>query len=237
MGKLEILLDRRILAVGYPEDVLRVISKELSVARANVTLHAAATFEEAYLYLLYRYTYDLVFLDIESVLRAFDLLQIIRNVGIPTVMLTARAFTPEDLRKSLEMGATTYLPSDTVGSLIPVLEDVLELNHQKEAMGEYWMEFETRPAFCEAALLSDTAISRSWEIYAQRVLESQSKKRFSAKQMSWPNKQLREANNDNSEWHQRTGGGRQETRHLAGRGLRSSVGIPGQWGTAQAIPG
>jgi len=225
MGKLEILLDRHILVVGYPEDVLRVISKELSVARANVTLHAAATFEEAYLYLRYRYTYDLVFLDIESVLRAFDLLQIVHNVGIPTVMLTARAFTQEDLRKSLEMGATTYLPSDTVDSLIPVLEDVLELNHQKEAMGEFWMEFEKKPVSYGAVPLSDTAIGRRRQIYAQQALESQSK-RFPAKQMSWPNKRLREANYDNSEWHQRTGEGRQETTHLVGRGLRSSVGIP-----------
>ena len=81
---------------------LTSLKKKLSES-ANVTLHRATTFEKAQQYLV-SYTYDLVILDIMGV-RGFDLLQIADNAGFPTVMLTAHAFTPEALKKSIELGA------------------------------------------------------------------------------------------------------------------------------------
>jgi CheY-like chemotaxis protein len=118
----EILQDKLILAVDDEEDVLDIIEEELSEA-ANVTLHTATTFEKAQQYLV-SYTYDLVVLDIMGV-RGFDLLQIAHNANFPTVMLTAHAFTPEALRKSIDLGARAYLPKEKLGSLVPFLEDVL----------------------------------------------------------------------------------------------------------------
>ncbi len=126
MASSEILQDKLILAVDDEEDVLDIIEEELSEA-SNCTLHRATTFEKAQQYLV-SYTYDLVILDIMGV-RGFDLLQIATNAGFPVVMLTAHAFTPEALKKSIELGARAYLPKEKLGSLVPFLEDVLKLNY------------------------------------------------------------------------------------------------------------
>jgi CheY-like chemotaxis protein len=127
MASSEILKDKLILAVDDEEDVLDIIEEEISEA-ANVTLHSATTFEKAQQYLV-SYTYDLVILDIMGV-RGFDLLQIAENANFPVVMLTAHAFTPEALKKSIQLGARAYLPKEKLGSLVPFLEDVLKLNYQ-----------------------------------------------------------------------------------------------------------
>jgi DNA-binding response OmpR family regulator len=122
----EILSEKLILAVDDEEDVLEIIEEELQEA-AKCTIHKATTFEKAQQYLV-SYTYDLVILDIMGV-RGFDLLQIANNAGFPVVMLTAHAFTPEALKKSIELGARAYLPKEKLGSLVPFLEDVLKLNY------------------------------------------------------------------------------------------------------------
>jgi CheY-like chemotaxis protein len=127
MAKSEILSGKLILAVDDEEDVLEIIQEELSEA-ADCTLHTATTFEKAQQYLV-SYTYDLVILDIMGV-RGFDLLRIATNAGFPVVMLTAHAFTPDALKKSIELGARAYLPKEKLGSLAPFLEDVVKLNYQ-----------------------------------------------------------------------------------------------------------
>jgi len=172
MASSEILQDKLILAVDDEEDVLDIIEEELSEA-ANVTLHTATTFEKAQQYLV-SYTYDLVMLDIMGV-RGFDLLQIAHNAGFPTVMLTAHAFTPEALRKSIELGARAYLPKEKLGSLVPFLEDVLKLNYQtawrkaldqvgtlfnkkfgsdwRKSQTTFWNEFEKKLTLDDGAIL------------------------------------------------------------------------------------
>ena len=168
----EILQDKLILAVDDEEDVLDIIEEELS-EYANVTLHAATTFEQAQQYLV-SYTYDLVILDIMGV-RGFDLLQIADSAGFPVVMLTAHAFTPEALKKSIELGARAYLPKEKLGSLVPFLEDVLKLNYRsawKKALDQvgtlfnkkfgsdwrkteegFWEEFEKKLTLDEGAII------------------------------------------------------------------------------------
>jgi DNA-binding response OmpR family regulator len=172
MERSTILQDKLILVVDDEEDVLDIIEEELS-EYANVTLHTATTFERAQQYLV-SYTYDLVILDIMGV-RGFDLLQIARHAGFPVVMLTAHAFTPEALKKSIELGARAYLPKEKLGSLVPFLEDVLRLNYQsvwktaldqvailfnkkfgsewRKTEEEFWTDFEKKLAVEEAAIL------------------------------------------------------------------------------------
>jgi len=98
----EILEDKLILAVDEEEDVLEIIEEELSDA-ANITVHAAPTFRQAQQSLV-SYTYDLVILDIMGV-GGFYLLEIANNAAFPIVVLTAHAFTPDALKKSIELGA------------------------------------------------------------------------------------------------------------------------------------
>lgn len=172
MAGSEILQDKLILAVDDEEDVLDIIEEELSES-ANVTLHRATTFEKAQQYLV-SYTYDLVILDIMGV-RGFDLLQIANNAGFPTVMLTAHAFTPEALKKSIELGARAYLPKEKLGSLVPFLEDVLKLNYNtawkkaldsvgslfnkkfgsdwRKTQEDFWEDFEKKMSIDEAAII------------------------------------------------------------------------------------
>jgi DNA-binding response OmpR family regulator len=168
----EILQDKLILAVDDEEDVLDIIEEELSES-AHVTLHRATTFERAQQYLV-SYTYDLVILDIMGV-RGFELLQIAANAGFPVVMLTAHAFTPDALKKSIELGARAYLPKEKLGSLTPFLEDVLKLNYQsawqraldqvgtlfnrkfgsswRKTEDEFWRDFEKKLTVDEATII------------------------------------------------------------------------------------
>jgi DNA-binding response OmpR family regulator len=158
--------------VDDEEDVLATIVDELSES-GHMSLHTATTFEKAQQYLV-SYTYDLVILDIMGV-RGFDLLHMATNAGFPTVMLTAHAFNPEALKRSIELGARAFLPKEKLGSIAPFLEDVLRLNYQstwKEALDhvatlfnkkfgsdwrkseqEFWEDFEKKLAIEDAAIL------------------------------------------------------------------------------------
>ena len=65
--------------------------------------------------------YDLVVLDIMGV-RGFDLLEIAVTRKFKVAMLTAHALSPEDLKKSHDMGARAYLPKDKLGEVVPFLK-------------------------------------------------------------------------------------------------------------------
>src|SRR5271157_3045796 len=136
MSSSEILQDKLILAVDDEEDVLDIIEEELSES-ANCTLHRATTFEKAQQYLA-SYTYDLVILDIMGV-RGFDLLQLATNANFPVVMLTAHAFTPEALKKSIEQVGTLF--NKKFGS------------DWRKSQEEFWDDFEKKLSVDEAAII------------------------------------------------------------------------------------
>ncbi len=147
-----ILNNKRILAVDDEPDVLAVLKDEIMAAAPRCNLETATRFEEAS-ELLASWTYDLLILDIMGV-RGFDLLRraTARTYPIPTVMLTAHAFSPESLKKSIELGARAYLPKERLGEVVPFLEDVLTYEYGpawrrilkqiegffSESWGPYW---------------------------------------------------------------------------------------------------
>jgi DNA-binding response OmpR family regulator len=118
-----VLTNQRLLAVDDEPDVLTVIEEEISEACPKCILDKATTYEEAVEKMI-SWTYDLVVLDIMGV-RGFDLLDLAVKRNFPVAMLTAHALSPEALKKSIEMGARTYLPKEKLGELVPFLEDVL----------------------------------------------------------------------------------------------------------------
>jgi CheY-like chemotaxis protein len=124
-GKMKesVLSNKRILAVDDEPDVLMVLEEEILDACPDCRLDKAATFEEA-TQLLASWTYDLVILDIMGV-RGFELLEEAVNRTFPVAMLTAHALTPEALKRSIELGARSYLPKEKLGEIVPFLEDVL----------------------------------------------------------------------------------------------------------------
>ena len=69
--------------------------------------------------------YDAVILDIMGV-RGYDLLILARKKRIPTLMLTAHALNPENLKKSIKSGAGAYIPKDKMADLAIFLAELIE---------------------------------------------------------------------------------------------------------------
>ena len=124
------LKDKVILVVDDEPDILETVEEELDMC----LLHKASDYDTALQYLL-SYTYDVVILDIMGV-NGFDLLKNSVSRGFPTLMLTAHALTPESLKKSIKLGAVSFLPKEKMVELKDFLEDVV-LNGGKSI----WLKF------------------------------------------------------------------------------------------------
>ena len=113
------LKDKAILAVDDEPDILQTIEEMLDMCQ----VHKAADYNTAVQHLL-GYTYDIVILDIMGV-NGFELLKNSVSRGFPTVMLTTHALTQEALKKSIKLGAVSFVPKDKMLELRTHLEDVV----------------------------------------------------------------------------------------------------------------
>jgi DNA-binding NtrC family response regulator len=113
------LKDKVILVVDDEPDVLATVEEELDMA----LIHKAGDYDTALQYLL-SYTYDVVILDIMGV-NGFELLKNAVSRGFPAVMLTAHAVTTDALKKSIKLGAISFLPKEQMSELREFLEDVV----------------------------------------------------------------------------------------------------------------
>ncbi len=113
------LKDKVILVVDDEPDILETVEEELDMC----LIHKAGDYDSA-LQRLLSYTYDIVILDIMGV-NGFELLKTAVSRGFPTVMLTAHAITPEALKKSIKLGALSFLPKEKMPELQSFLEDVV----------------------------------------------------------------------------------------------------------------
>ncbi|MDY6882015.1 MAG: response regulator [Desulfatiglans sp.] len=119
MGTGSMLKDKVVLVVDDEPDVLETVEEELDMCM----VHKAADYDSAIQHLL-SYTYDIVILDIMGV-NGFELLKTSVSRGFPTVMLTAHALSPESLKKSIKLGAVSFLPKEKISELDHFLEDVV----------------------------------------------------------------------------------------------------------------
>lgn len=119
MSKESPLKDKVVLVVDDEPDVLETVAEELDMC----LVHKAGDYDTALQYLL-SYTYDIVILDIMGV-NGFELLKNAVSRGFPTVMLTAHALSPESLKKSIKLGAVSFLPKEKTSELTTFLEDVV----------------------------------------------------------------------------------------------------------------
>lgn len=132
------LKNKMILVVDDEQDILESVEEELDMC----ILHKAKDYESALQYLL-GYTYDIVILDIMGV-NGFELLRNSVSRGFPTVMLTAHALTPEALKKSIKLGAVSFLPKEKIAELRTYLEDVILGTHKQawrklfDKLGDYF---------------------------------------------------------------------------------------------------
>ncbi len=114
------LKDKIILVVDDEPDVLDTVEEELDMCM----IHKATDYDTALQHLL-SYTYDAVVLDIMGV-DGFELLKNSVSRGFPTLMLTAHAVTPEALKRSMRIGAISFLPKEKMSEIADFLEDAVQ---------------------------------------------------------------------------------------------------------------
>jgi DNA-binding NtrC family response regulator len=115
----ESLKDKVVLVVDDEPDVLDAVADILHMC----LVHKVGDYETAIQHLL-SYSYDVVILDIMGV-NGFELLRTAVTRNFPAVMLTAHALSPEALKKSIKLGAVSFLPKEQMSQLKPFLEDVV----------------------------------------------------------------------------------------------------------------
>jgi DNA-binding NtrC family response regulator len=134
MSESSLLDGKKILAVDDEPDILEALEELLSMCEVV----KASTFEEAK-DLLESQDFDIAILDIMGV-DGYGLLEIANNRNITAVMLTAHAFTPDNLVKSIKEGAASYLPKEELTNITTFLNDVLEAKKNGESPWGQWQE-------------------------------------------------------------------------------------------------
>ena len=99
--------------------------------------------------------------------RGFELLEEAVTRDVPVAMLTAHALTPEALKRSIELGARTYLPKEKLGEIVPFLEDILTL----EYLPTWRRLFEKLGGFFEARFGGDWQKddAKFWREFSEKV--------------------------------------------------------------------
>jgi len=139
-----------VLVVDDEIDIIHTIREVLH----DSSIDEATTFDEAKSKLEHG-TYDVVILDIMGV-DGYQLLDIANSKGLPTLMLTAHAFSTQDFSKSLAKGAHAYIPKEKISDIGLYVLDVLEADKKnlgrigrwfqrlepffEERFGYYWKE-------------------------------------------------------------------------------------------------
>ena len=119
MSKKDLLSGKKILAVDDEPDVLATIEDLLPMCDVS----KASSFDEAKMLLESQY-FDMAILDIMGV-GGYDLLKIANEKDVIAVMLTAHALSVENIAKSYEAGAASYLPKEKLMDIATFLEDIL----------------------------------------------------------------------------------------------------------------
>jgi DNA-binding response OmpR family regulator len=127
------LNDKKVLIV---DDELDTIESLEELLEDTFIVNSASSFEEA-VSCLKNNTYDAAILDIMGV-RGYDLLEATHTLGIPTLMLTAHALSPDNLKKSIERGADAYIPKHKMVDISMYLEDVLISRQDKKKNNFKW---------------------------------------------------------------------------------------------------
>ena len=137
MEHLEILKGKRILLVDDEPDVLETLEELLDMC----DIHTAASFDAA-VAALKANEFHAAVLDIMGV-KGHSLLKITRKKDIPTLMLTAHALSPDNLRASMEQGADAYVPKDKMVDIALFLSDVLTARAQGKKANASWFSILT----------------------------------------------------------------------------------------------
>jgi DNA-binding NtrC family response regulator len=134
MNDVSLLNGKKILVVDDEPDILAVLQELLDMCE----IVTAATFKEAKT-LLESQDFDIAVLDIMGV-DGYGLLEIANRRSIPALMLTAHAFTPDNLVKSIKEGAASYIPKEEITEIADYLIDVLQAKQAGKNPWQSWQE-------------------------------------------------------------------------------------------------
>lgn len=129
----KILENKKILVVDDEPDVLETLEELLYMCQVDT----AATFEDA-VRLLKNNSYDAAVLDIMGV-KGYDLLKVTHQIQIPSLMLTAHALTPDNLKHSIEQGADAYVPKDKLADIAIYVSDILTADKEGRRTHFKWI--------------------------------------------------------------------------------------------------
>ena len=128
----ETLKGKRILIVDDEPDILETLEEILDMC----LIDTAPNYETAEKFIV-KENYDAAILDIMGV-RGYDLLDLTRKKGIPTLMLTAHALNPDNLVKSIKKGARSYIPKDKLSDVPHYLAEMLQAAESGEIREGTW---------------------------------------------------------------------------------------------------
>ena len=134
MSKNDLLEGKKVLIVDDEPDVLESLVELLSMC----DVVTASTFEEAKELLEIRY-FDIAILDIMGV-RGYELLKISNDRKVIGVMLTANAMNPDNVVRSYEEGAASFVPKEKMANIATFLEDILEATEKGKSLWWRWFD-------------------------------------------------------------------------------------------------
>jgi len=132
MEKQNLLAGKRILIVDDEPDVLETLADLLTECQIT----KASDFEQAKDLLNSQY-FDMAILDIMGV-DGYELLRICNQHRVAGVMLTAYAITPEDVKKSYENGAASFVPKEKMSEITTFLTDIYETRQKGKPLWSRW---------------------------------------------------------------------------------------------------
>ena len=141
MDEKDLLGGKRILIVDDEPDVLETLEELLPMC----DVVRASSFEEAKNLLETQY-FDMAILDIMGV-EGYELLKICNEKRVIGVMLTAYAVTPENIKKSYEDGAASFVPKEEMHNITTFLTDIYEA--QEAGKSFWWRWFDRLADYCE----------------------------------------------------------------------------------------
>ena len=129
-----LLEGKKVLIVDDEPDVLESLADLLPMC----DLVKASTFDEAKK-LLETQPFDITILDIMGV-KGYVLLEISNEKKMIAVMLTAHAMTPDNVLKSYNQGAASFVPKEKMANIAVFLNDILEAQEKGKSLWWRWYD-------------------------------------------------------------------------------------------------
>ena len=134
MAVKELLEGKRMLIVDDEPDVLETLVDLLPMC----DVVKASTFDEAKNLLENQY-FDMAILDIMGV-QGYELLKISNEKRVIGVMLTANAMTPDNVVKSYEEGAASFVPKEEMTNIATFLTDIYVAKEKGKSFWWRWFD-------------------------------------------------------------------------------------------------